>query len=629
MGQMENRPVSNTSENGRTVESLLQIVTQDLRRLHEGLVTQLSEEVNQLQAEKAYLTEEVKQLKAQHQTLQTQRTAALSQQQIAQQQLWAKQLAMALANHLQSLMVQQINQMAKANSIAGMGSGLPGSSQLQSDNAQRMLASLDATFSATFRSLQQELNSYHSALSQQLGRMHNLEQQGEAVLRALVGKLQEQLQAESFGSTTALQSPVSGSAYSYSTGEDEASLSETVLQPHARPGYASPSDLSSSPSLSAQAGQTPPVYSPQAAHSHPPQSASSPVISTPIPAPGVPQPLTRLFPKKETNFWAGFILVLFSTVALSIHNVVVRVIGKPSSILGLPEIGGFINITVLGNSLLILWLRMLVVLPLMVAVSMVLYPPVWRDLSQFLAARDRRPLLNVVGSGFFLFLSQVLIYIAIGQIGAGPAVTILFMYPLVTVPLAWILFGDRPTPLRWAVMAIISLGVVFTALPSIDVNKVTSGGEMGVTAAIAAGIAFALYLIFMQLGFKKLHPVPVSLIQFFTIFVLSSIILIFLGPNLGVLVQPEKRVGFIVSGIILGALTLIGYLANNFGVRFMGAALASIIASIGPVVTALLAWILINNPLQGVQILGIVMVTLGVGLLSVERMKLQMQAAKT
>ncbi len=148
--------------------------------------------------------------------------------------------------------------------------------------------------------------------------------------------------------------------------------------------------------------------------------------------------------------------------------------------------------------------------------------------------------------------------------------------------------------------------------------------------AIAAGIAFALYLIFMQLGFKKLHPVPVSLIQFFTIFVLSSVILIFFGPNLGVLVEPGKRGGFIISGILLGALTLAGYLTNNFGVRFMGAALASIIASIGPVVTALLAWILINNPLQGVQILGILLVTVGVGLLSMERMKLQqMQTAKT
>lgn len=624
---MENRPVSNTSEHGRTVESILQTVTQDLRRLHEGLITQLSEEVNQLQAEKAHLTEEVKQLKVQHQTLQTQRTAALSQQQMAQQQLWAKQLAMALANHLQSLMVQQMNQMSRTNPTAGMGAGLSGNSQLQSDHAQRMLASLDATFSATFRTLQQELNTYHSTLSQQLGRMHNLEQQGEAVLQALVSKLQEQLQTGNQGSTTVLQSPGSGSAYPGSAAQEESSLSDTVLQPHARTGYASPSYASPSHSLSTQVEQTHPSYSPQPAHS--PQPASSSVVSTPLATPGVPQPLTRLFPKKETNFWAGFILVLFSTVALSIHNVVVRIIGKPSSILGLPEIGGFINITVLGNSLLILWLRMLVVLPLMVAVAMVLYPPVWRDLSQFLAARDRRPLLNVVGSGFFLFLSQVLIYIAIGRIGAGPAVTILFMYPLITVPLAWILFGDRPTPLRWVVMAIISLGVIFTALPSIDVNKVTTGGEVGVLTAIAAGVAFALYLIFMQLGFKKLHPVPVSLIQFFTIFVLSAIILIFLGPNLGVLVQPEKRVGFIVSGILLGALTLMGYLTNNFGVRFMGAALASIIASIGPVVTALLAWILINNPLQGVQVLGIFLVTLGVGLLSIERMKLQMKTAKT
>lgn len=627
MGQMENRPVSNTSENGRTVESILQTVTQDLRRLHEGLITQLSAEVNQLQTEKSHLTEEVKQLKAQQQTLQTQRTAALSQQQIAQQQLWAKQLAMALANHLQSLMVQQMNQMARTNPAAGMGAGLTGNSQLQSDHAQRMLASLDATFSATFRTLQQELNTYHSTLSQQLGRMHNLEQQGEAVLQALVSKLQEQLQTGNQGSATVLQSPASGSAYPGATGQEESSLSDTVLQPHARTGSAAPSYASPSHSLSTQVEQTHPSYSSPPAHS--PQSTASSVVSVPLATPGVPQPLTRLFPKKETNFWAGFILVLFSTVALSIHNVVVRIIGKPSSILGLPEIGGFINITVLGNSLLILWLRMLVVLPLMVAVAMVLYPPVWRDLSQFLAARDRRPLFNVVGSGFFLFLSQVLIYIAIGQIGAGPAVTILFMYPLITVPLAWILFGDRPTPLRWAVMAIISLGVIFTALPSIDVNKVASGGEVGVLTAIAAGVAFALYLIFMQLGFKKLHPVPVSLIQFFTIFVLSAIILIFLGPNLGVLVQPEKRVGFIVSGILLGALTLMGYLTNNFGVRFMGAALASIIASIGPVVTALLAWILINNPLQGVQVLGIFLVTLGVGLLSVERMKLQMKTAKT
>ena len=81
-----------------------------------------------------------------------------------------------------------------------------------------------------------------------------------------------------------------------------------------------------------------------------------------------------------------------------------------------------------------------------------------------------------------------------------------------------------------------------------------------------------------------------------------------------------------MGGIILGGLTLIGYLSNNFGVRYMGAALASIVASSGPVVTALLAFLLINNPLQWVQIFGILLVTLGVGALSFERMQHQRQA---
>jgi drug/metabolite transporter (DMT)-like permease len=212
---------------------------------------------------------------------------------------------------------------------------------------------------------------------------------------------------------------------------------------------------------------------------------------------------------------------------------------------------------------------------------------------------------------------------AIGKIGAGPAVTILFMYPIVTVPLAWFLFGDRPTRLRWIVMFTILLGVIFTALPGLtSTSSNVSGG--GALTAIASGITFAFYLVCMQLGFKKLHPIPVTLIQFLTIFVLSSILLI-LRPN-SIVVQVDNPQGFWLGGLILGALTLVGYLTNNFGVRYMGAALASIVASSGPVVTALLAFVLINNPLLGVQLFGILLVTLGVGALSFERMKNQRQA---
>jgi drug/metabolite transporter (DMT)-like permease len=453
---------------------------------------------------------------------------------------------------------QITNPQPPAGALAGTNS-LPYTNGY-SENAHRLLESLDSTFSETFRTLQQDLTSYQSPLSQQLNRMQSQEQQVEAILAALIQRLREQLQS---GAT---RQPIAN------------------LPPIA------------------------PAATPIAA-----SAPLEPTIPLSLPATPLPPPVT---PKRQlSNFQLGMLLVLLSTIALSFHNVVVRVIGNSSTILGLFQTGGFIKLG-FGNSLLILWLRMLVVLPLMIPVAMVLYPAVWRDVKKFLTDRDRRPLVNVLLSGASLFLSQILIYVAIGQIGPGAAVTILFMYPIITVPLAWLLFSDRPTLLRWVVMGIIAIGVILTSLPSLTPKGAMSG--VGVMTAVAAGVGFAFYLIFMQLGFKKLHPVPVSLIQFSTIFVLSSLMLM-LPIDLGV--QIKEPSGFLISGVVLGILTLVGYLANNFGVRFMGAARASIIASSGPVVTALLAFLIINSSLKPEQWLGILLVTAGVTALSFERLK--------
>jgi drug/metabolite transporter (DMT)-like permease len=612
MTQQDERAKGST-DHGRTVESILQTVTQDLKRLHGGLVAQLSEEVTQLQTEKARLAEEVATLRSQHHALQAQNTDALSRQQLAQQQLWAKQLALALAGHLQGLMAQQINQAAKNGHFSG--NGTLSTSDAHSENAHRLLASLDSTFNATFKTLQQELGSYQSALSQQLNRMHTMEQQGEAILDALVNRLQEQTRLEN-GGFRPMNPPLDNPSQRISqpVGNAVGNGATASSLP-----FVPPARVPAEPQASAVGTSLPPStrYS----------SQSAPIAPMPIAVPG--QPPLPVAKKDSSKFWAGLFMVMLSTVALSVHNVVVRVIGRPSPILGMPDVGGFINTTILGNSLLILWLRMMVVLPLMIGVALVLYPPVWRDLRKFanLWHRDRRPVYVVVGSGLFLFLSQVLVYIAIGKIGPGPAVTLLFIYPILTVPLAWVTFGDRPTRLRWIVMVAILIGVVLTAIPKIIA---TSRGFSldGVLVAIGSGVAFALYLVFMQMGFKKLHPVPVSLVQFFTTFVLSSVVLIFAGPNLGAGIAPENRGGFLVGGIILGALTLVGYLANNFGVRFMGAGSASIVSSAGPVLTAMLAWILIQDKLQPIQWWGILIVTLSIAALSVERMKLSQPKGK-
>lgn len=129
-----------------------------------------------------------------------------------------------------------------------------------------------------------------------------------------------------------------------------------------------------------------------------------------------------------------------------------------------------------------------------------------------------------------------------------------------------------------------------------------------------ASVAFALYLIAMQLCFRRLHPVPVSLMQFCTVFSLTSLILI-VGSFFGLQPsEPSSSIGLYASGLMLGCLTLLGYLFNNYGVKLMGAAQASIVAASGPVVTAILAYLITpgeKSALQFIQWMGVILVTLG------------------
>ena len=621
-----------------SANSVLRSMTQDLRTLQQDLVTQLHQDIRRLQTEKSRLLNDIEKLQNQQQMLQSQYEVGLSRQQLAQQQAWAKQLALALANHLQIAMTQRLDQMSSQVSSQGgypmQGADLPqiaGKGELE--NTQRSIASLDDTLTRTFTSLRSDLNSYQSTLSQQINRMQELGQQGEAILEVLVSRISQQLQQEiaqlprsaatQAATQTATQSENSGSWGSSYPGESIPPGAANDPPPSAQPPI-SPAILPSAVNRSFPDAQ-PPIATPTNFSSTPPLAPSSPPPLSQTPPTSMEYAIPesapdRSRPRKLSSFQLGLVMVLCSTLALSLHNVIVGLVGNPSKLFGIVPIGGYINISSFGSSLFILWMRMLVVVPLMAWLGSVLHPPMWRDTRYFFESNDRRLIGSVVGSGFFLFLSQVLLYIAIGEIGPGVATTILFMYPIVTLPLSWLLFGDRPNRFRVIVMLTILSGVVLTALPKITATTSFSGS--GVGAAIASGIFFACYLISMQISFRKLHPVPVSLIQFVSIFVLASISLIVLGIQ----VTPSDRLGLFVSGLVLGVLTLVGYLLNNFGVRFMGAARASIIAASSPVLTAMMAFFIIPGELTAlhlIQLVGILIVTLGVTALSFERILIQ------
>ncbi|MEB3355438.1 MAG: DMT family transporter [Synechococcales bacterium] len=595
MGLLDDLPDNARLANSKSDEPLNQ-VQQDLKSFQQDLVTQMMEDIQRLHAEKVELLRVNAELRREQQLLQTRQQEGMSQQQLAQQQLWAKQLAQALANRLYVLLSEKLD--AQQHPLLTGDGGAPGAAPSLSA-LQQQLGLLDQTLDQRLNDLRSDLKVYENSLVQQVNRMESLETRSEAILEELMNQLR-QVPVDS--PTSVREAP------------------EISFQP-APPGDRS-DDCQSQPSPPAPLADSEPISGDPVRFANgaklQPQQVPAP---SPAPAaPFQPSPVAeRKILANLSNFQIGLILIMLSTMALSLHNVVVGIIGTESSIFNIWRVGGFIQLG-LDSSLLLLWLRMLIVMPLMAAIASSLYPNTWKDIQKFALSRDRRLLINVVGSGFFLFLSQVLIYIAIGRVGPGVAVTILFVYPIVTVPLAWFLFGDRPSRLRWAVVLGIFAGVALTM--NIDLGDLTNTSLGGIGTALLSGIAFAFYLISMQLSFRRLHPVPVSVIQFFTIFSLASISLLFRPAS----IIPSSPGGLVIGGIVLGSLTLVGYLCNNFGVRFMGAARASIIASSGPVLTALLAFLITPGPrtaLTPLQVLGILIVTMGVTALALERMFIQ------
>jgi drug/metabolite transporter (DMT)-like permease len=578
-------------EDAQSAEEVLHSVMQELDALHENVKGQLNQDITRLQTEKNHLIEDIEGLREQYRKLQSQQMESLSGRYIQQQQLWLKQLAQVLAHNLQDLLVQRFNELS-ANSGHSLSSPIPSGEfpipmppSNYDERASELLAALDERIDRSFQMLEQDLSSYESELSMRLNNMQTLERQGEELLQNLVNRIREELESEE----EYLENPFDAQdSYPEESTNSVYSVRPPVLQP-------TPADRPRQPV---------------------PDSSSAP-STAPAKAPSQVQ--------------TGLVLALSSAVVLSLFNVCLRILIKsknPRVVFGLFEFPGVVT-PGFGNSLLILLMRLIVVMALMPILATFLYPSVWKDIRRLFQSGDRALWSKVLGSAFFLFLSQVLIYLAIGNIPAGIAITIFFIYPIVTVLGSWILFGSRPSRVGFLAIVGITAGLILAGWPSFAAPAPGGGNVgVGVSAALASGITFAGYVLLTQMAAGKLHPIPFSLVNFAAIFVFSSLSLwVPLSENFAPKIDQNVWPGLIVGGVVLGVLTLFSYLLNNFAIRFAGAALASVIGTLGPAMTALFGFIIIHEKLQPVAILGMVVVTLSVGAMSVERIVAPQQKA--
>lgn len=353
------------------------------------------------------------------------------------------------------------------------------------------------------------------------------------------------------------------------------------------------------------------------------QAATRASIKLPIPATSEQRRQLVEYQKKiadegeQLTLRKGLMLSAIATIIMAWHFCVVGALGQGGSWLGVPigQLGiGFVPAVAL------LWLRMLVMMPALGILAPQLYRRTWEDLQSWIYTRDQL-LMLLVGSGTALFFSQVLIYQCIGIVGPAIGTMLLFLYPLTAVPLGSWVAGDRKmSPLGLLAIVAIAMGGILAIRPvlrlSVENIALEAIGSTSSTATpfiillgVLASVAFSLYVVLTNRSYRQqqCHPIPASIVQFSTVAVLSSLVLLF---------RPLKPVAidwlsFALWGLLLGLLMLLVYLFSYGSLLLIGARTA-VVTAFTPLAAMLLVWSFTPRPaLTVVQWTGILLVTMG------------------
>ena len=223
-----------------------------------------------------------------------------------------------------------------------------------------------------------------------------------------------------------------------------------------------------------------------------------------------------------------------------------------------------------------------------------------------------RELLMLIGLGFMgYYLASWLDMEGLQHISAQLERLTLYTYPIMTTLLGWLFLREKIT--RQIVMALMLTYSGIVLLYAHEAQWNADKAMLGVTLVTGAALTFAFYVVFSKRLIGKLGS-----LLFTSIAMLASTLFIFVHflathtlADLGVLPLPVW--GYAVLLAVFS--TLLPSFMVSEAIHRIGAAKTSIVGTIGPVFTILLAVWLLGEPFGWFHLAGMALVMGGVSLL--------------
>ncbi len=204
-----------------------------------------------------------------------------------------------------------------------------------------------------------------------------------------------------------------------------------------------------------------------------------------------------------------------------------------------------------------------------------------------------RVLLWLIGMGAIGYAGQSFCYLtALKYASPGLVALLLYLYPVFVTILSVLVLRDAITAAKSLALALALLGVALTVGPA-------GGQTTGILLAVSAAAIYSVYIIVGAQALRQVSVTASSFVIFTSAGATYGLLMAVNGPYL-----PQTPAGWgAIAGMVLVATTLAAatFLA---GLERVGPSNASMLSALEPVVTVLLAALLLDEVLKPVSLVG-------------------------
>ena len=205
-----------------------------------------------------------------------------------------------------------------------------------------------------------------------------------------------------------------------------------------------------------------------------------------------------------------------------------------------------------------------------------------------------RVLMGLALMGGLGYVGQSLTYFtALTMISAGLVALLLYLYPAIVTVLSALLFKERLTPVKIGALVLALMGTALTVQPG------GGGRTLGIIFGIAAAVIYSIYIL---VG-SRLMPRTGAIASSTTVMLAAAIVYLGIvavhGPTF-----PRTTPGWIAIFAIALVSTVLPIVTFFAGLSRIGPTRASTISTFEPVVTVILAALILGESINALQLLG-------------------------